>query len=129
MQFVNSVGWLASVTLIATLIRQTYKPSCSDAAHGVSRWLFLCQVSASVLLIVYNYFVGNMVFIVSNALILLPINTGYEMQRFKCRKLECAAWMCGVDNACRLVEIVSFSFSKVSAVSPMQLPPSSQRSS
>ncbi|MBO9741500.1 hypothetical protein IA54_010070 [Xanthomonas phaseoli pv. syngonii LMG 9055] len=91
MQVVDVVGWLASIILIATLIRQIYKQWRSDAAQGVSRWLFLGQISASVLFILYSYLVGNAVFIVSNVLILLTALTGYALQRIKRRKLERAA--------------------------------------
>lgn len=88
MQFVDLVGWLASAVLIATLIRQIYKQWQSPAAQGVSRWLFVGQISASVLFIVYSYLVGNAVFIVSNALILLTAITGYVLQRIKHRQLR-----------------------------------------
>ncbi|CAD7716768.1 hypothetical protein LMG31886_22900 [Xanthomonas hydrangeae] len=88
MQFVDLVGWLASAILIATLIRQIYKQWQSPAAQGVSRWLFVGQISASVLFIVYSYLVGNAVFIVSNALILLTAITGYVLQRIKHRQLR-----------------------------------------
>ncbi|AEO42332.1 PQ-loop domain-containing transporter [Xanthomonas euvesicatoria] len=91
MQFVDVVGWLASIILIVTLIRQIYKQWRSDAAQGVSRWLFLGQISASVLFILYSYLVGNAVFIVSNVLILLTALTGYALQRVKRRRLERAA--------------------------------------
>lgn len=74
MHLVDMVGWLASIVLIATLIRQIYKQWRSPAEQGVSRWLFIGQISASILFIFYSYLVGNAVFIVSNALILLTIH-------------------------------------------------------
>ncbi|TCK48082.1 hypothetical protein C8F00_0413 [Xanthomonas vasicola] len=76
------------IILIATLIRQIYKQWRSDAAHRVSRWLLLGQISASVLFTLYSYLVGNAVFIVSNVLILLTALTGYGFQQLKRRKLE-----------------------------------------
>ncbi|CAD1791785.1 membrane protein [Xanthomonas arboricola pv. juglandis] len=88
MQPVDLVGWLASTILIATLIRQIYKQWRSDAAHGVSRWLFIGQISASVLFILYSYLVGNAVFIVSNVLILLTALTGHVLHRIKQRRME-----------------------------------------
>ncbi len=51
MQFVDLVGWLASAVLIATLIRQIYKQWRSDQNQGVSRWLFIGQITASLLFI------------------------------------------------------------------------------
>ncbi|CAE6766645.1 hypothetical protein XarzCFBP7410_04595 [Xanthomonas arboricola pv. zantedeschiae] len=88
MQLVDLVGWLASAVLIATLIRQIYKQWRSDAAQGVSRWLFIGQISASVLFILYSYLVGNAVFIVSNVLILLTALTGHVLHRVKQRRME-----------------------------------------
>ncbi|NIK00785.1 uncharacterized protein with PQ loop repeat [Xanthomonas campestris] len=90
MHFVDLVGWLASAILIATLIRQIYKQWTSHEAQGVSRWLFIGQISASVLFILYSYLVGNAVFIVSNALILLTGITGFVLHRIKQRRLGLA---------------------------------------
>ncbi len=87
MQFVDLVGWLASAVLIATLIRQIYKQWRSDQIHGVSRWLFIWQITASLLFILYSALVGNAVFIVSNALILATGITGYVLQRIKLKRL------------------------------------------
>lgn len=53
--------------------------------------MFLGQISASVLFILYSYLVGNTVCIVSNMLILLTALTGYALQRVKRRRLERAA--------------------------------------
>ncbi|WP_040941313.1 membrane protein [Xanthomonas campestris] len=87
MQFVDLVGWLASAVLIATLIRQIYKQWRSDQNQGVSRWLFIGQITASLLFILYGALVGNAVFIVSNALILATGITGYVLQRIKLKRL------------------------------------------
>ncbi|MDC8747168.1 hypothetical protein NY751_13995 [Xanthomonas campestris] len=88
MQFVDLVGWLASAVLIATLIRQIYKQWRSDQIQGVSRWLFIGQITASLLFILYSALVGNAVFIVSNALILATGITGYVLQRIKLKRLD-----------------------------------------
>ncbi|MEA9785177.1 hypothetical protein [Xanthomonas campestris] len=87
MQFVDLVGWLASAVLIATLIRQIYKQWRSDQIQGISRWLFIGQITASLLFILYSALVGNAVFIVSNALILATGITGYVLQRIKLKRL------------------------------------------
>ena len=87
MQFVDLVGWLASAVLIATLIRQIYKQWRSDQIQGVSHWLFIGQITASLLFILYSALVGNAVFIVSNALILATGITGYVLQRIKLKRL------------------------------------------
>lgn len=70
------IGWGASSILIATLMRQSYVLWTDPNSKGVSKWLFLGQIAASVLFIAYSWLVGNWVFIVSNTLILLTALAG-----------------------------------------------------
>lgn len=76
MEATDIVGWGASAILIATLMRQSYVLWTDENAKGVSKWLFVGQIAASVLFIVYSWMVGNWVFIVSNTLILLTALAG-----------------------------------------------------
>ena len=73
---IDLLGWGASAILIATLMRQSYVLWTDEDAKGVSKWLFVGQIAASVLFIVYSWLVANWVFIVSNALILLTALAG-----------------------------------------------------
>ena len=73
---IDSLGWGASAILIATLMRQSYVLWTDEDAKGVSKWLFVGQIAASVLFIVYSWLVANWVFIVSNSLILLTALAG-----------------------------------------------------
>ena len=73
---IDLLGWGASAILIATLMRQSYVLWTDEDAKGVSKWLFVGQIAASVLFIVYSWFVANWVFIVSNSLILLTALAG-----------------------------------------------------
>lgn len=70
------VGWAASAILIATLLRQSYIQWTDKNAQGVSRWLFVGQILASIGFITYSILVANWVFIVSNSLILLTALLG-----------------------------------------------------
>ncbi|KAB7771817.1 PQ-loop domain-containing transporter [Xanthomonas maliensis] len=88
MSLVDLVGWLASAVLIATLIRQIYKQWRAEQAQGVSRWLFVGQITASLLFILYSALVDNPVFIVTNVLILVTAITGHVLHRIKCRRLQ-----------------------------------------
>lgn len=72
----DAIGWLASAILLATLVKQIRKQATQDNAEGVSRWLFLGQMAASVGFIVYSWLLGNWVFIVTNSLILLTAVIG-----------------------------------------------------
>jgi MtN3 and saliva related transmembrane protein len=76
MQGPDLIGWAASLVLIATLVRQTIAQWRADEPQGVSGWLFVGQIAASVLFIVYSVLLKNMVFIVTNALILLTAIVG-----------------------------------------------------
>ena len=70
------IGWAASAILLATLSRQIVTQWRDKDAQGVSRWLFLGQMAASVGFIVYSWLLDNWVFIVTNALILLTAVIG-----------------------------------------------------
>lgn len=70
------IGWIASAILLATLVRQIAKSHASDSGDGVSRWLFVGQCLASLGFVVYSVLVGNRVFIVTNAAILLTALVG-----------------------------------------------------
>lgn len=48
------IGWLASAILLATLVKQIHKQAANKDAEGVSRWLFVGQIAASVGFIVYS---------------------------------------------------------------------------
>ena len=70
------VGWAASAVLMATLSRQIYTQWQDKEAKGVSRWLFAGQIAASCGFIAYSWLLDNLVFIVTNALILLTAIVG-----------------------------------------------------
>ncbi len=70
------VGWTASAILIATLARQIHTQSQDKTAKGVSRWLFVGQMLASVGFIGYSWMLHNWVFIVTNSIILLTAVVG-----------------------------------------------------
>ncbi len=64
------LGWAATAILIATLLRQTLKQWKSPHPEAVSSWLFIGQMSASVLFTIYSFLLGNTVFVVTNLLLL-----------------------------------------------------------
>ena len=70
------IGWGAAAVLLATLARQVYSQWKSGAAQGVSRWLFVGQLVASIGFIVYSVLLNNWVFVVTNTLILLTALVG-----------------------------------------------------
>ncbi|MEJ7746441.1 MAG: hypothetical protein WKF61_06750 [Luteimonas sp.] len=80
------VGWIASAILIATLVRQIYTQWKDPDASGVSTWLFVGQITASVGFIAYSWMLKNWVFIVTNAIILLTALVGQWVMWRKHRK-------------------------------------------
>lgn len=65
------IGWGASAVLIATLARQVYTQWRERTTEGVSRWLFIGQMAASVGFVIYSWMLGNGVFVFTNAVLLL----------------------------------------------------------
>jgi MtN3 and saliva related transmembrane protein len=74
--FPDLIGWLASAVLFATLFRQVWTQIRTRTAAGVSRWLFIGQMTASVLFLVYSVLLRNWVFSISNAVLLATAIVG-----------------------------------------------------
>ena len=64
------VGWVSSLILVLTIARQVYKQWREGSSEGVSKWLFVGQISASLGFTVYSWLVSNWVFVVTNAVML-----------------------------------------------------------
>lgn len=88
MNLTDLVGWLATAVLIATLSRQIYKQSQSSDIQAVSSWLFVGQITASCLFIAYSALVDNLVFVVTNGLVLLTALVGQYLAWRKRRRIE-----------------------------------------
>lgn len=70
------IGWAASAILLATLLTQIRKQWKANTREGVSKWLFIGQLATSVLFTTYSALKGDMVFIVTNSLLILSAITG-----------------------------------------------------
>ncbi|MGF6492227.1 uncharacterized protein with PQ loop repeat [Luteibacter sp. 621] len=84
------LGWLASVILLSTIARQIWRQAHAPTVEAVSKWLFIGQISASVLYLTYSLLVGNAVFVASNAALLLTGITGqviYVVRRRKSKEV------------------------------------------
>ncbi len=71
------VGWASSAILVATIAKQVHKQWREGRSEGVSRWLFVGQTLASAGFTLYSWLVGNRVFVVTNALLLLNGLAGF----------------------------------------------------
>ena len=70
------VGWLSSLILLATIGKQVWKQWKDESSEGVSKWLFIGQIAASVGFTVYSWLVHDWVFVVTNALMLCSAVAG-----------------------------------------------------
>ena len=69
------IGWLSSIVLLATLVTQIGK-QWKMGTKGVSKWLFIGQLAASIGFVVYSVSTKNLVFVVTNSLILVSALIG-----------------------------------------------------
>jgi MtN3 and saliva related transmembrane protein len=63
------IGWASSLILLATLVKQVYKQWKEGTGEGISKWLFVGQLAASIGFTVYSYLVESWVFMVTNGLL------------------------------------------------------------
>jgi len=68
---VEAVGWVSSLILVLTIAKQVYKQWQEGTSEGVSKWLFVGQMAASLGFTVYSWLVSNWVFVVTNAVMLV----------------------------------------------------------
>ena len=67
----EAIGWLSSFILVLTIGKQVHKQWREGSSRGVSRWLFVGQLTASSGFVVYSWLVHNWVFVATNALMLV----------------------------------------------------------
>jgi uncharacterized protein with PQ loop repeat len=83
----EAIGWFSSFILVLTIGKQVYKQWKSGSSQGVSKWLFVGQITASVGFTIYSVMVDNWVFVVTNALLLVSALLGILIV-FKHRREE-----------------------------------------
>jgi len=74
--------------LLATISRQVYSQWKSKATAGVSRWLFVGQISASIGFTTYSFLRHDWVFLFSNAAMLVTAIVG-EFIYISNRRRQC----------------------------------------
>lgn len=63
---IEVVGWASSFILLLTLVKQVYKQWSDKTAEGISKWLFIGQLAASIGFTYYSFQTGNRVFTFTN---------------------------------------------------------------
>jgi len=72
----EAVGWSSSIILLVTLIAQIRKQVKAGSNEGVSKWLFIGQLTASSGFLIYSILTGDMVFIFTNSALALTALAG-----------------------------------------------------
>jgi MtN3 and saliva related transmembrane protein len=74
---IEVVGWVSSVILILTIATQIARQWRDHTSAGVSTWLFVGQLAASVGFAIYSLLVRNWVFAVTNGIMIVNALIGY----------------------------------------------------
>lgn len=85
------IGWAAAAILVATIGRQVFTQWCAGTTAGVSKWLFIGQVSASIGFVAYSWLVRDWVFVATNTVMLATAILGqcvYLRNRRKNRRSD-----------------------------------------
>jgi MtN3 and saliva related transmembrane protein len=77
----EAIGWISSLILVLTIGKQVFKQWHDGSSEGVSKWLFIGQMAASLGFTVYSVLVRNWVFVVTNAIMVLNGVLGYAITR------------------------------------------------
>ncbi|WP_437711593.1 hypothetical protein WMF45_40795 [Sorangium sp. So ce448] len=64
----DAIGWVSSGILVLTVGNQVYKQWKSKTSQGVSRWLFVGQLAASIGFVIYSWMLDSWVFVATNSL-------------------------------------------------------------
>jgi len=82
----EAIGWISSIILVLTIARQVVKQWQSGTSEGVSVWLFVGQLAASLGFTIYSVFVHNWVFVVTNALMVVNALIGFAITKHQKRR-------------------------------------------
>ncbi len=65
------IGWISSIILLGTIAKQIHKQWALRSSAGVSKWLFIGQLAASIGFTIYSCLLRNWVFVATNSLMAL----------------------------------------------------------
>ena len=83
---VDAIGWASSSILVLTIAKQIFKQWQAGSSEGVSIWLFIGQLAASLGFTIYSVMVRNWVFVVTNALMVANALVGYGITMHQKRR-------------------------------------------
>lgn len=76
---IEIIGWASSLILVLTISNQVAKQWRDHTSAGVSVWLFVGQLAASVGFTIYSVMLRNWVFAVTNGVMILNGLLGYAI--------------------------------------------------
>ena len=79
MPLTEAIGWASSLILIVTIGTQVGKQWRDHTSAGVSVWLFVGQLAASVGFTIYSIILQNWVFAITNGVMILNGLLGYAI--------------------------------------------------
>ena len=79
---VEAIGWISSLILVVTIAKQVHKQWRDRTSEGVSVWLFVGQLAASIGFTIYSVLVKNWVFVVTNGIMVLNGLTGFAITTY-----------------------------------------------
>ena len=72
----EAIGWVSSLILVLTISKQIQKQWREGSSEGVSKWLFIGQMTASAGFAIYSWLLHNWVFVVTNLVMLVSAFIG-----------------------------------------------------
>jgi uncharacterized protein with PQ loop repeat len=85
---IEILGWASSLVLLATLVKQVYKQWRDRTSEGISKWLFIGQLGASIGFTIYSIYTGSIVFAVTNAMLTVNNIVGICLYFYYSREKE-----------------------------------------
>jgi MtN3 and saliva related transmembrane protein len=82
---VEIIGWTSSLILLATLAKQVHKQWRDATSEGLSKWLFIGQLAASVGFTIYSILTASYVFAFTNIMLSITNTIGIILY-FRFRK-------------------------------------------
>lgn len=76
---IEAIGWLSSAILVVTIAKQIFKQWHEGTSEGVSTWLFVGQLAASIGFTIYSLLIHSWVFSITNGLMVLNGLIGYAI--------------------------------------------------
>jgi MtN3 and saliva related transmembrane protein len=74
--YTEMVGWASAVILALTISRQVYTQWKTKNIAGISKWMFIGQLTASAGFVIYSALVDNWIFVFANFYIFLTAVVG-----------------------------------------------------